>query len=42
MNIDDLSKQIIGCAYKVHNALSPGFFEKVYENALRIEIKDPR
>jgi GxxExxY protein len=37
MNEDDLTKNIIGCAYKVHNALGPGFLEKVYENALRIE-----
>jgi GxxExxY protein len=39
MKDDDLTQQIIGCAYKVHNALGPGFFEKVYENALRIELE---
>ena len=36
---DDLTQKIIGCAYKVHNALGPGFLEKVYENALRIELE---
>jgi len=39
MNEDDLTKTIIGCAYKVHNTLGPGFLEKVYENALRIELE---
>ena len=36
---DDLTQAIIGCAYKVHNTLGPGFLEKVYENALRIELE---
>lgn len=36
---DDLTEKIIGCAYKVHNTLGPGFLEKVYENALRIELE---
>jgi GxxExxY protein len=36
---DDLTHKIIGCAYKVHNTLGPGFLEKVYENALRIELE---
>ena len=39
MKADDLTQKIIGCAYKVHNALGPGFLEKVYENALRIELE---
>ena len=39
MKVDDLTQKIIGCAYKVHNALGPGFLEKVYENALRIELQ---
>ena len=39
MTDDDLTQAIIGCAYKVHNALGPGFLEKVYENALRIELE---
>jgi GxxExxY protein len=39
MEINDLTQLIIGLAYKVHNALGSGFSEKVYENALRIEIE---
>jgi GxxExxY protein len=39
MTDDDLTEKIIGCAYKVHNTLGPGFLEKVYENALRIELE---
>ena len=39
MMVDDLTQKIIGCAYKVHNTLGPGFLEKVYENALRIELE---
>ena len=39
MKEDDLTQMIIGCAYKVHNALGPGFLEKVYENALKIELE---
>ena len=39
MKDDDLTQKVIGCAYKVHNALGPGFLEKVYENSLRIELE---
>ena len=39
MKDDALTQIIIGCAYKVHNALGSGFLEKVYENALRIELE---
>jgi len=39
MTDDDLTHTIIGCAYKVHNTLGPGFLEKVYENAMRIELE---
>jgi GxxExxY protein len=40
LEINELTKCIIGCAYKVHKELGAGFLEKVYENALRIEIED--
>ena len=39
MEINDLPYKVIGCAYKVHNVLGPGFLEKVYENALKFELK---
>ena len=39
MTDDELTQKIIGCAYKVHNTLGCGFLEKVYENALRIELE---
>ena len=39
MEIDILTHKVIGCAYKVHNVLGSGFLEKVYENALTLEIR---
>lgn len=38
MEHDELTQIIIGCAYKVSNALGSGFVEKVYENALAHEV----
>ncbi len=35
---EQLTNKIIGCAYTVHNTLGYGFLEKVYENALCIEL----
>ena len=35
----DLTDRIIGTAYRVFNELGAGFLEKVYENALRIELE---
>ena len=40
MNIEDLIKQIVQCAYNVRTKLSAGFLESVYQNALFIELKD--
>jgi GxxExxY protein len=34
-----LTEKIIGCYYKVYNKLGYGFLEKVYENALKIELE---
>jgi len=39
MKYADLTEEIIKAAYKVHNALGFGFLEKVYQNALMIELK---
>lgn len=35
---EDLTKDIIGAAFDVHNALGCGLLEKVYENALAWEL----
>jgi GxxExxY protein len=37
-DINNLTRQIIGFAFKIHNALGFGFLESVYENALVIEL----
>lgn len=36
----DITEQIIGAFYDVYNQLGFGFLEKVYENALAIELKE--
>ena len=40
MDIDNLTYRVIGSAYKVHNTLGFGFLEKVYENALKLELNN--
>lgn len=35
----DITEKIIEAFYKVYNTLGYGFLEKVYENAMRIELK---
>jgi GxxExxY protein len=35
----DLTAKIIECAYRVHNTLGFGFLERVYQNALLIELE---
>ena len=37
---EELSKQIIGAAMEVLNTLKPGLDEKLYENALVIELRE--
>jgi GxxExxY protein len=37
---NDLTEKIIGCAYRVYNELGSGFLEKIYENALKIELEE--
>jgi GxxExxY protein len=37
--VNFLSKRIIGCALTVLQALGSGFLEKVYENALLLELR---
>ena len=38
--LNELSGQVIGCAFTVLNTLGVGFLEKVYENALAQELHD--
>ena len=38
MDIHALTARVIGCAYNVHNGLGAGFLEKVYENAMCLEL----
>ncbi|MGC8947361.1 MAG: GxxExxY protein [Anaerolineae bacterium] len=38
--VNKITETIIGCAYRVHQTLGHGFLEKVYENALRIELEE--
>jgi GxxExxY protein len=35
----EITERIIGCAFTVHSKLGAGFLEKVYENALAIELR---
>jgi GxxExxY protein len=36
--LNSISEKIIGCVFKVSNTLGAGFLEKVYQNALIIEL----
>ena len=40
MNISDLTYQINGAIFEVSRTLGAGFLEKVYENALIIELRN--
>jgi GxxExxY protein len=37
--LEPMTERIIGCAFRVANALGHGFVEKVYENALAHEMR---
>lgn len=39
MQHEELTKQIIGCAYRVYNTMGFGFVESVYEKCMLIELK---
>ena len=39
MKLNDITYEIRGALFEVNNVLGPGFLEKVYENALLIELK---
>jgi len=33
---DPLTEKIIGCCFKIHKEIGPGFNERIYQNALII------
>ena len=39
MKHEDITRRIIGCAYKIYNTLGFGFLESVYKKAMVIEIQ---
>jgi GxxExxY protein len=40
LGFDELTRRIIGCAFKVTNGLGYGFGEAVYQNALMLELRE--
>lgn len=40
MERDPLTERIIGCCFKVHTELGPGFNEKIYQNALKLLLSE--
>jgi len=40
--LNAISEQIIGAAFRVSSALGVGFVEKVYENALAMELREAK
>ena len=40
LEYDELTKKVIGAAYRVYNLLGFGFVEKIYENSLMIELRE--
>ena len=39
MQDEELTRQVIGCAMRVHTVLGPGYLESVYEHALAHELR---
>ena len=39
MDINELTYAINGAVFEVNKVLGPGFLEKVYQNALMVELK---
>ena len=42
VDINDLTYQVNAAIFEVNRELGPGFLEKVYENALLIELREMR
>jgi len=39
MDVNEITYQINGAVFEVNKVLGPGFLEKVYQNALMVELK---
>jgi GxxExxY protein len=39
MEINEITKNILNCAYKIHTALGPGLLESAYEECLCYELQ---
>ena len=39
MEVNDITRTVIGCAIEVHKALGPGLLESAYEECLAYELK---
>jgi GxxExxY protein len=39
VDLNEITEKILGCAYAVGNSLGCGFLEKVYENAVAVELR---
>jgi GxxExxY protein len=39
MDVNEITYQINGTVFEINRLLGPGFLEKVYENALLIEMR---
>ncbi len=42
MENDKITEKIIGCCFNVHNELGPGFVERIYHNALKVELDNAK
>jgi GxxExxY protein len=40
MEINEITRKVIGCSIEVHKNLGPGLLESVYETALCIELEE--
>ena len=40
VRLNELSGRVIGCAFTALNTLGAGFLEKVYENALALQLRE--
>lgn len=38
LEYEEITKEIIGSAFEVHNELGYGFLEKVYQNAMIVAV----